>query len=113
MEEEPPGKQDEKLSRERTEENPQSYAETPGFHHCDSGKLAVCDDTMLLSYEQVPSTSKKIMMLIEGNIGAGKTTFLDILRDRFGIFAVKEPVDRWQNVGYQPERPGGRNILQS
>ena len=81
MEEDLSEEEDEKLSWKRTDENPQSRAETPGLFRCDSGELSLCNDEMLLSSEQVPSTSKKITVSIEGNIRAGKTTFLEILRD--------------------------------
>jgi len=50
--------------------------------------------------------TKKIYAL-EGNIGAGKTTFLKILANFFkDIEFVEEPVSQWQNLG-------GMNLLDS
>jgi len=51
-------------------------------------------------------TSKKMMafprpytILVEGNVGSGKSTFVDILtRDDPRIAPVPEPVEAWQNV---------------
>lgn len=42
---------------------------------------------------------------VEGNIGAGKSTFLDLFEED-GIEVVKEPIHLWQNVGNS-----GENLL--
>ena len=44
----------------------------------------------------VPST--QIVCSLEGNIGAGKTTFLNILNKKMEIKYVPEAVNDWQNV---------------
>ena len=49
--------------------------------------------------------SKKIYT-IEGNIGAGKTTILNIIGKNFDdVTFVEEPVSQWQNLG-------GENLLE-
>jgi deoxyadenosine/deoxycytidine kinase len=47
---------------------------------------------------------QKISLTLEGNIGAGKSTFLRILGSHLNAQLVFEPHQRWQNVG-------GENIL--
>lgn len=44
-------------------------------------------------------------LVVEGNIGAGKSTFLTILRDSLNVQLVYEPHEKWQNVG------GSQNLL--
>ena len=46
------------------------------------------------------------VLVIEGNIGAGKSTFLRLLNQHLDIDPVFEPHDKWQNVG------GGENLLE-
>jgi len=44
----------------------------------------------------------KVTLSVEGNISAGKTTFLQILKDSGmdkSLHVVPEPVEKWQNVG--------------
>jgi len=41
--------------------------------------------------------SKKLSL--EGNIAAGKSTFLTILSEQVDLLCVPEPVNKWQNVG--------------
>ena len=37
-------------------------------------------------------------IVVEGNIGSGKTTFLDLFKDRPDVFEIMaEPVDKWRN----------------
>lgn len=48
----------------------------------------------------------KHMLVIEGNIGAGKSTFLRLLQKYLVIDPVFEPHDKWQNVG------NGENLLE-
>ena len=45
------------------------------------------------------------VFVLEGNIGAGKSTFLRILKERLDVDVVFEPTDRWQSVG------SGGNLL--
>ncbi len=48
----------------------------------------------------------KQILVIEGNIGVGKSTFLRLLNQRLMIDPVFEPHDKWQNVG------NGENLLE-
>lgn len=48
--------------------------------------------------------SQAPVCIIEGNIGAGKSTFLKIVREYLNAQVVFEPHERWQNVG-------GHNLL--
>ena len=41
---------------------------------------------------------KNAIINLEGNIGAGKSTFLSILADHLPVKAVFEPTDKWQHV---------------
>lgn len=43
--------------------------------------------------------SGKKSLILEGNIGAGKSTFLRILQDNLDVDIVYEPTAKWQNVG--------------
>lgn len=52
------------------------------------------------------ATSLKQVLIIEGNIGAGKSTFLRLLNERLHIDPVFEPASRWQHVG-----DGNENLL--
>ena len=49
-------------------------------------------------------STNKISLMVEGNIGAGKSTFLKMLQSYLDICPVFEPNQRWQNVG-------GENLL--
>ena len=57
--------------------------------------------------------SNKIIVSVEGNIGVGKSTFIDILRTKWdcegGCEVVPEPVDLWKNL----TNSDGKNILQT
>lgn len=53
----------------------------------------------------ITSSSQKYF-IIEGNIGAGKTTFLRIMQKYLNVQVVFEPLDKWQSVG------GTENLLQ-
>ena len=41
----------------------------------------------------------KLILVLEGNIGAGKSTFLDVLRRNLDIDVIFEPTNKWQNIG--------------
>ena len=43
-------------------------------------------------------------VVVEGNIGSGKTTFLEILRKNEMLQVITEPVEEWRNIG-------GHNLL--
>jgi len=59
------------------------------------------------------SGSDKIIVSVEGNIGVGKSTFIDILKSKWdcegGCEVVPEPVDLWKNL----VNTDGKNILQT
>jgi deoxyadenosine/deoxycytidine kinase len=52
------------------------------------------------------STEQK-SFIVEGNIGAGKSTFLKIINEYLHVQVVPEPLEKWQNVGGQ-----SHNILE-
>ncbi len=43
--------------------------------------------------------------IIEGNIGAGKSTFVSLIKKELDVHVVYEPHDQWQMVG------GTENLL--
>jgi deoxyadenosine/deoxycytidine kinase len=45
------------------------------------------------------------IFILEGNIGAGKSTFLALIKEALPVQIVYEPVAQWQNVG------AGENVL--
>jgi deoxynucleoside kinase len=53
----------------------------------------------------VSTTDHVFTIVVEGNIGAGKTTFLNHFRNITTIDVYEEPVSRWQNVN-------GHNLLE-
>lgn len=57
----------------------------------------------------VNQQSTNLYFTIEGNIGCGKSTILEILETHFpSIKFLEEPVEEWRNVGNT-----GNNILHS
>lgn len=59
------------------------------------------------------SVNDKIIVSVEGNIGVGKSTFINILKNKWdcdgGCEIVHEPVDLWKNL----VNTDGKNILQT
>ncbi len=47
---------------------------------------------------QIASSEKKTF-IVEGNIGAGKSTFLKILGEKLDLEIIFEPTNKWQNIG--------------
>lgn len=45
-------------------------------------------------------------IIVEGNIGAGKSTFLKVIQNYLQLPVIFEPVEKWQSVG------GGENVLE-
>lgn len=41
----------------------------------------------------------RVVLTLEGNIGAGKSTFLKVAKHYLNIDVVAEPTDKWQDVG--------------
>jgi len=51
------------------------------------------------SPERHPTSSRPALTIsLEGNIAAGKSTFLRVLQSRFPVSTVQEPVDKWQKI---------------
>jgi deoxyadenosine/deoxycytidine kinase len=50
---------------------------------------------------------KQRTIIVEGNIGSGKSTFLKIIKEQLNLHVVYEPLHKWKNVG-----GGGENILE-
>ena len=46
-------------------------------------------------------TARPFTVLVEGNVGSGKSSFLDIMESWPGVTVFQEPVDVWRNVGGQ------------
>ena len=42
---------------------------------------------------------EKKALVVEGNIGAGKSTFLTVLAKHLDVDIVFEPTNKWQHVG--------------
>lgn len=64
------------------------------------------EQTLNKSLPQVHITKKPLQIIIEGNIGAGKTTFINLLAKKFeDTIVLTEPVEAWQDVN-------GHNLLQ-
>ncbi len=58
-----------------------------------------------MSSSSNPSNNRPYTIVVEGNIGSGKTTFLDKFHDRTGqVEVLSEPVDRWRDAS-------GHNLL--
>ena len=53
---------------------------------------------------------RPFVVSIEGNIGSGKTTFLEHFNKHNKVEVVTEPVEEWRNVGEQ-RPPCGRLFL--
>lgn len=51
------------------------------------------------------NTDEQRLFILEGNIGAGKSTFLKIVKQHFNVQTVVEPHEQWQGV------VGGYNLL--
>lgn len=59
-----------------------------------------------MDHVQDVKNQKPTYFIVEGNIGAGKSTFLRLLKEHFNINIIYEPLDEWQMVGQ------GENILE-
>ena len=55
------------------------------------------------------TSSKKILISIEGNIGSGKSTLYEMIKEKYGdkILFVDEPVDEWNKLIMN-----GKNIIE-
>jgi len=47
---------------------------------------------------QLPWDTKPYTILVEGTVGCGKSTLVNLLAPLHGLMAVPEPVDKWTNV---------------
>lgn len=48
---------------------------------------------------EAPINTQQKIFIVEGNVGAGKSTFLKIIQHYLNVQVVSEPLERWQNVG--------------
>ena len=60
---------------------------------------------LLFDDHEVENKKREFTILVEGNIGSGKTTFLQHFSEYDDIEVIKEPVNKWRNVK-------GSNLLQ-
>ena len=49
----------------------------------------------------VSSPPRPFTVLVEGNVGSGKSSFLDIMESWQGVSVLQEPVETWRNAGGQ------------
>jgi hypothetical protein len=60
--------------------------------------------------------SASCRLSIEGNIGAGKSTFLRLLAEEMDFFVVPEPLSKWQHAGddgdFGASQESGSNLLE-
>lgn len=70
----------------------------------------ICIIILLTIYRKL-CKNKKILISIEGNIGVGKTSMINLLKEKFGDKAeyIYEPVDEWHNVIDE----NGKDLLQT
>jgi len=61
--------------------------------------------TMSSAVSKLARLSRPFTVLVEGNIGAGKSLFLDRFNAFPNLQVLKEPVDKWRNLN-------GQNLLQ-
>lgn len=54
----------------------------------------------------VRNTNNQMCFILEGNIGAGKSTFLRIIKEYLNVQIVYEPLEQWQKIG------GSENLLE-
>lgn len=50
-------------------------------------------------HKMFKSDDQPFTVFIEGNIGSGKTTFLNHFKKHDGVCLQTEPVDKWRNLG--------------
>lgn len=62
------------------------------------------DDTSLPEVSGSRDRRSALVVAVEGNIGSGKSTFLDFCKSRARVAVRPEPVEKWRNVN-------GENLL--
>lgn len=73
--------------------------------HMSPERIKSLSSSSLINFSSLEKLRNKKIYSIEGNIGAGKTTILSLLcKDAKEIEVVKEPIQKWQNLG-------GENLL--
>ena len=58
-----------------------------------------------MEFQGTEKEKRPFTVVVEGNIGSGKTTFLEHFIQKEIVEVVTEPVEEWRNVG-------GHNLLQ-
>ena len=61
--------------------------------------LPKMNGSLIVDKKQEFSYRKPVIILVEGNIGSGKSLFLDIMSTLPGVEVYQEPVDLWRDVG--------------
>jgi len=56
------------------------------------------NNRMIMQDQEKDSIKRPFTILVEGNVGSGKSTFLSILDSLPGIQVFPEPVESWQQV---------------
>jgi deoxyadenosine/deoxycytidine kinase len=68
--------------------------------------ISVC---ILIYYKcRQPKQAKKVLITVEGIIGVGKTTFVELLKNKMNTTVLYEPVDEWLSI----KDANNKNILQ-
>ena len=76
------------------------WALAPVFYNPCRDHLNAVDPTPEVT-SNLTSRSRPFTILVEGNVGSGKSTtlgYFDKNRDKFDIDVVFEPVAQWQNI---------------
>ena len=73
-------------------------------------------------FDDVSKDDQPFLILVEGNVGSGKSSFLELMSTRSNVEVYQEPVELWRNVSgdnlfqkmvQQPERWGATFQLYS
>lgn len=64
------------------------------------------EETAISSDEVSGSSHRSLVVAFDGNVGAGKSTFLNYCSSKSDTIIFPEPVDKWRNLG-------GVNVLVS
>lgn len=107
-----------RISRPRAEiqhartHKPQEVVGIRNSHH----RRTVAEHVSALTWQAEAERAQRVTLAVEGNIGAGKSTFLNIMADQALelqdiIEVVPEPVEEWQSVAGAEGGEGPVNLL--
>jgi deoxyadenosine/deoxycytidine kinase len=57
----------------------------------------------MLTNQRDTRSTEPFFVIVEGNIGAGKSTFLRLLKENLPVHIVLEPLEKWQSIGGSTE----------